>query len=63
MIVVMIDFGNSWFVNWAVSEADQKNNFADHVCIDIINYIDKHFRTIAERKRSSNRWVVLVLFR
>ncbi|MFN2127965.1 MAG: alpha/beta hydrolase, partial [Anaerolineales bacterium] len=28
----------------------QRNNFADLVCKDIINYIDQNFRTIADRK-------------
>jgi S-formylglutathione hydrolase FrmB len=50
MIVVMVDVGNSWYVNWATSEGNKQNNFADLVCVDIINYVDKHYRTIAERK-------------
>jgi putative tributyrin esterase len=50
MIVVMVDVGNSWYVNWATSEDGQQNNFADLVCVDIINYVDTHYRTIAERK-------------
>ena len=50
MIVVMVDVGNSWYVNWAKSEGGEKNNFADLVCVDIINYVDKHYRTIADRK-------------
>jgi putative tributyrin esterase len=50
MIVVMVDVGNSFYINWAVSEEGQKNNFADHVCIDVINYVDQHYRTIADRK-------------
>ena len=50
MIVVMVDVGNSWYVNWAQSDNDQHNNFADHVCVDVINYVDNHYRTIADRK-------------
>ena len=50
MIVVMVDVGNSWYVNWAVSGDGEQNNFADHVCKDIIGYVDKNFRTIPERK-------------
>jgi S-formylglutathione hydrolase FrmB len=50
MIVVMVDVGNSWYVNWATSEEGWTNNFADHVTIDVINYVDTHYRTIAERK-------------
>ena len=50
MIVVMVDVGNSWYVNWAVSEEGETNNFADHVCKDVIGYVDKNYRTIPERK-------------
>jgi S-formylglutathione hydrolase FrmB len=50
MIVVMVDVGNSWYVNWAKSGDGEQNNFADHVCFDVINYVDKNYRTIAERK-------------
>ena len=49
MIVVMVDVGNSWYVNWAKSEDNERNNFADLVCKDIINYVDDHYRTIANR--------------
>jgi putative tributyrin esterase len=50
MIVVMVDVGNSWYVNWAVSGEGETNNFADHVCKDVIGYVDKNYRTIPERK-------------
>ena len=50
MIVVMVDVGNSWYVNWAQSEDNQHNNYSDHVCKDVINYIDNHYRTVADRK-------------
>jgi putative tributyrin esterase len=50
MIVVMVDVGNSSYVNWAESEDGKPLNFADHVCVDVINYVDKNYRTIAERK-------------
>lgn len=50
MIVVMVDVGNSSYVNWAVSEDGKSYQFADHVTKDIINYVDKHFRTIADRR-------------
>jgi len=50
MIVVMVDVGNSWYVNWAQPEDKQHNNFANHVCEDIITYVDEHYRTIADRK-------------
>lgn len=53
MIVVMVDVGNSWYVNWATSEEGWHNNFSDHVTVDVINYVDKHFRTIADRKGRS----------
>jgi enterochelin esterase-like enzyme len=50
MIVVMVDVGNSSYVNWAKSDDGRPYNFADHVCKDVIGYVDSHYRTIAERK-------------
>jgi putative tributyrin esterase len=50
MIIVMVDTGNSSYVNWAQSDDGRPYNFADHVCIDVLKYIDTNFRTIAERK-------------
>lgn len=50
MIVVMVDVGNSWYVNWVESETGKPLNFADHVCKDVIGYVDKNYRTIADRK-------------
>ena len=50
MIVVTVDVGNSWYVNWAESEEGYKNDFADHVTKDVIGYVDTNYRTIAERK-------------
>lgn len=50
MIVVMVDVGNSSYVNWAQSDDGRPYKFADHVCKDVINYVDKNYRTIAERK-------------
>lgn len=50
MIVVMVDVGNSSYVNWARSDDGRSYKFADHVCKDVIGYVDKNYRTIAERK-------------
>lgn len=50
MIAVMVDVGNSSYANWAVSEDGRPLNFEDHVCKDVIGYVDKHYRTIAEKK-------------
>jgi putative tributyrin esterase len=50
MIVVMVDVGNSSYVNWAQSDDGRPYKFADHVCKDVIGYVDKNFRTVAERK-------------
>lgn len=50
MMVVMVDVGNSSYANWAESEDGRPLNFADHVCKDVIGYVDKNYRTIAERK-------------
>jgi len=49
MIVVMVDVGNSFYINYARSDDGQHNNYADLVCNDIIKYVDNHYRTIAER--------------
>ena len=49
MIVVTVDVGNSWYVNWAESAEGTHNNFADHVTQDVIGYVDSNYRTIAER--------------
>jgi len=50
MIVVMVDVGNSLYVNWAQSDDGKSYKFADHVCKDVIGYVDKNYRTIPERK-------------
>lgn len=50
MIVVMVDVGNSMYVNWAKSDDGRPYNFADHVTKDVINFVDRNYRTIAERK-------------
>ncbi len=49
MIVVMLDVGNSFYINWAKSH-NGNLNYADYVCKDVINYIDSNYRTIAEKK-------------
>jgi len=50
MIVVMVDVGNSFYLNWVQSDSDKPLAFADHVCKDVIGYVDRNYRTIAERK-------------
>ncbi len=50
MIVVMVDVGNSSYSNWAISDNGKPLNFADHVCVDVISYVDGHYRTIPRRK-------------
>jgi putative tributyrin esterase len=50
LIVVMPDVGNSWYVNWAKSEAGQKNAWEDFVVGDLIGHVDATFRTIARRE-------------
>ncbi len=50
LIVVMADAGNSWYVNWAKSEADQKNRWEDAMIKDLIGHIDSTYRTIAKRE-------------
>ncbi len=50
LIIVMPDAGNSWYVNWAENEGDQKNNWEDHVIQDVVSHVDWNFRTIARRE-------------
>ena len=50
LIVVMPDVGNSWYVNWAQSEGDQKNRWEDFIVKDLIGHIDATYRTIAKRE-------------
>lgn len=50
MIVVMVDVGNSSYVNWARSDDGRPYGFADHVCRDVIGYVDENYRTVADRK-------------
>jgi len=50
LIVVMPDGGNSWYVNWAESEAGQKNDWEDHIVRDVVGHVDATYRTIARRE-------------
>lgn len=50
LIVVMLDAGNSWYVNWAVSEGGQRNNWADYIVKDAVGHVDATYRTIARRE-------------
>ena len=50
LIVVMVDGGNSWYLNWAKSYDGQKNNWDDYITKDLIGYVDSHYRTIAKRQ-------------
>jgi putative tributyrin esterase len=50
LIVVMPDGGNSWYVNWAVSDGGQKNNWADYIVRDLVGHVDSTYRTIARRE-------------
>jgi putative tributyrin esterase len=50
LIVVMPDGGNSWYVNWSVSEGGQKNAWEDHIVRDVIGHVDWNYRTIARRE-------------
>lgn len=53
LIVVMPDGGNSWYVNWSENEGEQKNNWEDHIVDDVVNHVDRNFRTIARREGRS----------
>ncbi|MFN3162529.1 MAG: alpha/beta hydrolase [Pseudohongiellaceae bacterium] len=47
LILVLPDGGNSWFVNYAASGDGQRNNWEDHVVVDVVDYVDSHYRTEA----------------
>jgi S-formylglutathione hydrolase FrmB len=50
LIVVMADAGNSWYVNWAKSEEDQKNDWEDCIMKDLVGHVDATYRTVAARE-------------
>lgn len=50
LILVLPDGGNSWYVNYAVNEDGQVNNWEDHIVEDVIGYVDNNFRTEAKRE-------------
>jgi enterochelin esterase-like enzyme len=47
LILVLPDGGNSWFVNYAANRDGQRNNWEDHVVVDVVDYVDSHYRTEA----------------
>ena len=49
LILVMPDAGNTWYVNWAESDGDEKNNWEDFIIADLIPNVDAVFRTITHR--------------
>jgi enterochelin esterase-like enzyme len=50
LILVMPDAGNSWYINYARSDAGQSNNWEDHIIIDVISHVDDNFRSVARRE-------------
>jgi len=50
LIVVMPDAGNSWYINYARNEDNQRNNWEDHIVRDVIGHVDSNFRTLARRE-------------
>ncbi len=49
LIVVMPDAGNSFYVNWAVSNDGGKHNWEDYFIKDLIPHVDANYRTLASR--------------
>jgi putative tributyrin esterase len=47
LIVVLPDGGNTWFVNYATVE---NNNWEDHIVQDVVNYVDRNFRSEVVRE-------------
>lgn len=50
LIVVMPDGGNSWWINWAASDAGQTNQWEDFVVRDLIAHVDATYRTVSARE-------------
>ena len=50
LIVVMPDGGNAWYINYAKSEGGQRNNWEDHIVLDVVGHVDGNYRTIARRE-------------
>lgn len=50
LILVLPDAGNSWFINYASSEAGKKDNWEDHIIEDVIKHVDANYRTQARRE-------------
>lgn len=50
LILVLPDGGNSWFVNYAVNEHGQQNNWEKHIVEDVVGYVDANYRTLARRE-------------
>lgn len=50
LILVLPDGGNTWFVNYAVSDDGQNNNWEDYLVGDLIQHVDSSYRTIASRE-------------
>jgi len=50
LILVLPDGGNTWFVNYASSEAEQKNDWESHIVEDLVTYVDDNYRTVAEKE-------------
>ena len=50
LIVVMPDVGISWYVNWAESIGEEKNDWEDCITKDLIGFVDAHYRTVAARE-------------
>lgn len=50
LILVLPDGGNTWFVNYAVSDDGRLNNWEDYLIEDLIQFVDSNYRTIASRE-------------
>ncbi|MEX0618871.1 MAG: alpha/beta hydrolase-fold protein [Pseudohongiellaceae bacterium] len=50
LILVLPDGGNTWFVNYAGSDDGQKNNWEDHLIVDVIGHVDENYRSIPRRE-------------
>ncbi len=50
LIIVMPDAGNSYYVNWAETDAGRAENWEDYVVRDLIGHVEATYRAVSRRE-------------
>ena len=50
MIVVMVDAGNSFYVNWAETSNERSNRWEDYIVRDVIGHVEATYRAARRRE-------------